>query len=238
VLYALWGQSQFLVFGPIYKWLQNRLEPSPESDGWDRGARSLGVAVLLASLYSGLDWLIPKLFTDTLGHAFYDSVYIRQLADFGGVYMISFVVFIVNDVIAQLMRRLRSRSEPSYWPAFQATAPELLFALLLVVGTIGYGVKRNQKIQALMAESTQSVQAGVIQANIGDFDKFASENGIGGAANRTQGSPSLRRLRPPESPGLQRLLPALAEWQRRRSADLPQADASAFWRVHPWSRDL
>ena len=47
-----------------------------------------------------------------------------------------------------------------------------------------YGFFRNAYIQKLTRETQRQVQVGVIQANIGDFDKVAAERGVRGAAQK------------------------------------------------------
>jgi apolipoprotein N-acyltransferase len=178
VLYSLIGQPQFTLFGPV-RWKLERARI-----GMTAPWRSAGLALASALAYAGLDWCLPKLFVDTLGYAFHDSKWLRQAADLGGPPLLTVVGYVANDAIWTLYRRLRDRREPSTRPALAATAPQAAFALLAVSATAGYGYVRLGEIEAILAKPHPSVQLGVIQANIGDFDKIAAERGVRGAAEK------------------------------------------------------
>ena len=64
LIFSLFGQLQFAVFAPLLKKLQKQ--------------NSVLIMISLALLYSGVDWILPKLFVDTLGHAFYQAIHLRQ----------------------------------------------------------------------------------------------------------------------------------------------------------------
>ncbi len=85
-LYSLIGQPQFLLFAPVFFFLKSR---SPKV-----------LALLgLALIYTGIDWTTPKLFRDTLGHAFYSGPWIRQVAELGGAHLLTFGAIWVNLAI-------------------------------------------------------------------------------------------------------------------------------------------
>ncbi len=138
----------------------------------------------LALLYTGVDALVPKLFRDTLGHAFYDSPWIRQAADLGGAPLLTFAVMLVSLALARLVLRLMDRREASVWPALIASRGELLTAVLCVASIVGYGKARDAEVRAWMSHPKGTVQVALIQGNIGDFDKIASERGVRDAARR------------------------------------------------------
>lgn len=174
-LYSLGGQPQFLIFGPIYSHLKKtNLKKNPRS--------SVAFAVLMALLYTGIDWILPKLFVDTLGHAFYASPKMRQAADLGGAALLTFLVYFVNDTLWEAYKALRRRREHSFLPALRSLLPQIALALSFVGAIWVYGWKRSEQIEQLTNAALGHVRAGVIQANIGDFDKVAAERGIRGAA--------------------------------------------------------
>jgi apolipoprotein N-acyltransferase len=175
LLYSLIGQPQFYLFAPV-------LGASREVEG--RGGRLLAVLLACALAYAGLDWVLPKLFVDTLGHAFYSWPRLRQVADLGGATLLTFLAFFVNHVLAQLWDRWRARTEPSLWPPVRAVLPALLTACALIAAAGIYGARRLSDVRAWMAAAPRHLQAAVIQANVGDFDKLASENGVRGAADQ------------------------------------------------------
>ncbi len=179
MLFAPLAQLQFLAFAPIgrgaSRWMLGKT-----ASRW----RSLGFAVGAAFFYAGIDWLLPKLFRDTLGHSFYNSPWMRQLADLGGAPLLTFGVFLVNHAFFISYRRLRMRRESSIWPALGACFPQLLFAFGCLIASIAYGRVRYDEIHRMLEMPHASVQFGVIQGNIGDFDKVASEKGVRGAAHK------------------------------------------------------
>ena len=184
-LYSLIGQPQFYVWAPLAAYFLRKPEP--------RGRR-LWVYSGLALAYTGIDWLTPKLFVDTLGHAFYRSESYRQLAELGGATLLTFLVLWVALWIYDATQFKRRES--------LAVAG----AILVLAG--GYGAYRNIEVQTWMRGSTgagalsprsgpasatgqnssgtayPSAHFGLIQANIGDFDKVAAETGIAEASTK------------------------------------------------------
>lgn len=134
--------------------------------------------VALAFFYTGIDWLLPKLFTDTLGHSLYASFPINQIADIGGPYLLTFLIVLNNICLEQSVHRIRKTSK-SFLYHFQHYIPALL---LLVLG-LCYGTYRVKQINSYLSQSHPKIRIAAIQANIGDFDKLAAEDGVKEAAN-------------------------------------------------------
>lgn len=172
--YSFFGQPQFILFAPIYFRFRGSM-----GRPLDAALRSF----FLAALYTGIDWILPKLFRDTLGHSMYSAPWIRQAADIGGASLLTLVIFWVNDALFGLFRELRYRREPSFWPAIAHSLPTLTGAFALLSLIAGYGAWRSQEIRDALSRSANFVHAGVVQANIGDFDKVAAEQGVRGAAD-------------------------------------------------------
>jgi apolipoprotein N-acyltransferase len=59
---------------------------------WRAGAAGWIVALAGAGVYVGSEWLLPKLFADTLGHCQYASPRLRQAADLAGAPGLTFVL--------------------------------------------------------------------------------------------------------------------------------------------------
>ncbi len=165
-LYALGGQPQFLVFAGLLKHLELK---------WPKLLRS---GLFLALLYTGVDWLLPKLFVDTLGHSMYQAHRLRQVADIGGASLITFIIFAVNDGIWKAAFTLRVPRPPFILNRV------LLLPLLLVAAALGYGGWREEQIHRLMAQPTSKTRFGVIQPNIGDIDKLAVISGLRAASEK------------------------------------------------------
>jgi apolipoprotein N-acyltransferase len=163
-LFGLIGQPQFLVFAPIFRYLKNKSTESPSL------RQGLVLSLCLAALYTGIDWMIPKLWVDTLGHSFWNAERLRQAADIGGASLLTVVIYWTNDSIWRALRKRR------FWSVHVLVSVALIASLLI------YGELRKNQIQSIVAQAKKHIQIGVIQANIGDFDKVASESGVQGAS--------------------------------------------------------
>lgn len=149
-LYGLIAQPQLVVWA-VVRW---------------RWRAEVGCAPLLASaaLYAGLDWLLPKLFRDTLGVAFYADRWVIQVADLGGLFALTFAAVLVAEVtVSAIAHRRRA-------------LPAVAMAAGTWVAILGYGaVRAGQVADATAAAPTFA--AGVVQANIGNIDKEIASRG-------------------------------------------------------------
>ncbi len=181
LLFAPLNQPIF-IFGaiPLRAALLRLISKNTESAS--RNSLLLVTGVALA--YAGADTVFPKLFRDTLGHAFHDSSQIRQVADLGGASLLTFLVVVSNLAVTALLWRVREREERSIWPAWSASVPALLLASTLWLGAWGYGFQREKQVLRWMESPRHTFQAALIQGNIGDFEKVAAEQGVRGAARK------------------------------------------------------
>lgn len=171
------NQPQFLT----YAWLSHRLFSRNPRLAELRSHSPLLFSALTASLYTAIDGALPKLFQDTLGHAFYRSPWIRQWADVGGAPLLTWVAVWVNQLLASLLFAPQKPSRE------RATQLRVRIGIALAASTLAlctYGVLRQKAVLSEVEASTRKARFGVIQANIGDFDKVASESGVLGAATR------------------------------------------------------
>jgi apolipoprotein N-acyltransferase len=177
-LFGLLGicQPQFLAFPILY-----RLIGKLRAEGTLPG--TLAFTSLMTGTYVAIDWLFPKLFVDTIGHSQYTAEWLRQSSDLGGPFLISFLVIFVNFTIYLAIRAVRTREEPSYWPALQGVRGPIIASVLLLVSASVYGKIRFEDAQARIAAAPRTVHGAMIQANIGDFEKVAAERGVRNAAN-------------------------------------------------------
>ncbi len=148
--FCLTGQLQV----PIYLWMRDRLKGT--------AFRPL----LLAVFYTGIESLYPKIFLDTAGHAFHSALLVRQVADLGGIFLLTLLALAVNEGIAAAIRSRNSR---------QALLPAGLIACCLVYGQ--WRVMQHQDYEARSLREIPRLRASMIQANIGDFLKVAAERG-------------------------------------------------------------
>lgn len=181
LLFAPLNQPIF-IFGAIP--LRAALLRLTSKNGGITRRHSLLLVAGVALVYAGADTIFPKLFRDTLGHAFHDSPQIRQVADLGGASLLTFLAVVSNLAVTGLLWRLREREERSIWPAWSASLPTLLLALALWVGAWGYGFQREKQVLLWMKNPRHTFQAALIQGNIGDFEKVAAKQGVRGAARK------------------------------------------------------
>lgn len=153
-LYGLVAQPQLLIWA-VARWQ------------W-RHVASGRALVASAALYAGLDWLLPKLFRDTLGLVFFADPWIIQLADIGGLYALTFAAVLAGEVAcAVALSRTAGRTR----------------ALRLALGTaalwlaiLGYGAVRTHQLEDAV-RAAPTFEAGVIQANIGNVEKEIAAHG-------------------------------------------------------------
>ncbi len=130
-----------------------------------------------ALLYAGLDWFLPKLFCDTLGHAFLPFQRLVQSADLGGAYLLTFAAVAVNETIIYSWKEIRLSHKMQAGAAMSLT-------LAVVAGLWGYGGTRLEQIHLQLSKPERLVPISIIQANIGDIEKVASESGSGSASDK------------------------------------------------------
>jgi len=176
IAFASFNEIQFIILAPLLRVLLRNC--SSAGAPW----RILAVILATALFYTGADWLFPKLFADTLGHAFYINRNIRQAADIGGANLLTLGAILSNLAIWQLIDRMTGRREPSIWPALHRSVLPLVAAGALAAAFVIYGTERNKTVSAAVANARQKINLGVVQANIGDLEKMAAEQGLRDAA--------------------------------------------------------
>jgi apolipoprotein N-acyltransferase len=177
-VFALVGQVQLPLWDLARWWLRDRHDPP--------------AVIALALAYAGLDWLVPKLFKDTLAVACFADERVIQLVDLGGPFLLTFVIVLVSQAIVAAIVRRRAA-----WPAGALAA-----AILVLV--LAYGVLRGAAIRDA-ASVAPRLRAAVAQANIGNLEKVASERGDRAAVMdilRAYGELSDREVTGPRKPDL------------------------------------
>ncbi len=161
-LYTLICQPQFWFFGPFCYWVFR----TKELPGWQR-------ILLLLAAYLALDGIFPKLFCDTLGHSLAQWKDLRQTAEISGTSTLTAVVVLCNLAIWNFV--------DSKWIRRRLLAPALIvLGCSLVVLLIGYswGHHRRLEIEQRYSQPDSTVTFAMIQGNIGNFEKVASESGF------------------------------------------------------------
>lgn len=182
LLLSLIGQPQFPLFALLWRWVRG---PGQSFEKFNsRPLAGIGLALLLGFAYTGIDWILPKLFVDTFGHSLYLARNMRQVADLGGATLLTFVIFLVNEAVYRLVSQVWARKEPSLLPVFKIAAGPFAVAMAVCLAAWFYGHSRFNLVHEAQTHPRSTLQAAVIQANIGDFDKIAAERGISGAADK------------------------------------------------------
>ena len=169
LLFCLLGQPQFLISSFLIK---KQVSTKPNNSSL---LHPFCHALLITFIYTGLDWALPKLFIDTLGHAFYKASYLRQVADFSGVFLLTFLAVFVNYGTWLSIRNWQENRKIRL-------NPTLLAGLLCTVLCWSYGFFRYKEIHNIINSPQPTIQVAAIQANIGDIEKLAAEQGIKNAA--------------------------------------------------------
>jgi apolipoprotein N-acyltransferase len=129
-------------------------------------------ALVGAAAYVGSEWVSPKLFCDTLGYGLTASAWMRQAADLAGAPGLTFVILLVNEGV---LAALRGATSPGRTRLRAALAPAAS-AAALVLGVVVYGAVRYRQFSADDA-SGATVTAGIVQADISQYDRLAAEVG-------------------------------------------------------------
>jgi apolipoprotein N-acyltransferase len=185
-LYGLVAQPQLVIWALVrWRW---------------RHERGVGTMLASAAAYTGLDWLAPKLFHDTLGVAFFSDGWVIQVIDLGGVYLLTFAAMFTTEVLHATAVAWRGAPEAT---ARRSARLGALVAITTWAAIFGYGAIRRAQIgDAVAAAPTLAV--GVVQANIGNIEKEMAQRGdLGGIVGtlRTYGELSDRlatSAHPPE----------------------------------------
>ena len=136
-----------------------------------RGRHGMATAAASALLYTGIDWLVPKLFVDSIGQMLYADLLLVQVVDIGGAHLLTLLLVLVNEAVHVLLARYRGGV-----PLRPVRACVAVVAAL-VVATLGYGLWRTSQVRAAQARPVDTLRVAVIQANVGSLDKLASEKG-------------------------------------------------------------
>ncbi len=118
--------------------------------------------LLMACFWVGLEYAKGHFLTGfpwcLLGYSQFEHPYIIQIADLFGVYGVSFLVAIVNGVLYRTVFRTAR-------PAGRVLQWEIIFAAILLVGTLAYGSYRLSNI-SIENDNTKKINAAIIQGNI------------------------------------------------------------------------
>lgn len=104
-----------------------------------------------------LDYAWPKFFPNTLGNCLYSVPLLTQFSDVAGVWGLSGVIVMVNEIIAEWIVRA--------WPA-QERRRHTVVAVTIAFLFLGYSIWRYVDIQRMIHEADSHVSVSIIQPNI------------------------------------------------------------------------
>jgi len=125
-------------------------------------------ALVTAGTWVAAEWLVPKLFGDTLGVGLWEAPWLRQAADLGGLPGLTFALVLGNDGVraAAVRRALRP---------LVATAG-------IAAALAAYGAVRAAA--APPAPAAPPIAFGVVQAGVAQYDRLRAEVGTHEAVRR------------------------------------------------------
>jgi apolipoprotein N-acyltransferase len=137
-----------------------------------RGRAAAAVAAGLA--WVGCEWLLPKLFGDTLGHGLAGSTLLRQAADLGGAAGLSLLILWINEGLAAAL--VRAPAPRQRWLPIGAAA--------LILLLFGYGTWRLHSLQENLSTPAPALRVGMVQSGIVDYERLREEIGTYGVMRR------------------------------------------------------
>jgi apolipoprotein N-acyltransferase len=155
--------------------------------------RGIRAALAGACAWVGAEWAVPKLFADSLGHAFLPAPWLRQAVDLAGVGGLTFVVLLANESLWAAARALaarrptarsadgqRAEGERRWAPAMVGRPRAALAPIAAAVALIGslatYGAVRLRALEAEIARAPR-IAAGIVQADIARYGELARSLG-------------------------------------------------------------
>jgi len=171
VFAATSAQPHLVLFALLFRWL-TRNGPLPIWWG--------PPVVLVAALgYVGLEALVPRLFDVGLGYALHSAANLRQVADLGGVDLLTFGVVVVNGLVWQIVEQWSggAQSRTAIWVRAG-------WVVLLCSTAAGYGLLRNREVAMSIAQPERVVRASLAQGNVANEVRLAWARGDDRAAER------------------------------------------------------
>ena len=118
--------------------------------------------ILIASVWTSIEFVFPFIFPYGISNSLVDYKGIIQIFDLFGIYILSFIVVIVNMTVMMLIKSLTRGS------AMPVSGIALSLALLM--GTLLYGQFRIARIESDIEEAPK-LKVGMVQANFDFLEK-------------------------------------------------------------------
>ncbi|MBL7077350.1 MAG: apolipoprotein N-acyltransferase [Kiritimatiellae bacterium] len=163
-------------FAATTAWAFSVLEAGPREEGHASFYRTLPLVVIVPVLWVGFEYLRGIVGTgfpwNGLGISQYRNLPVLQLAEWGGVSLVSAVVVAVNTGIALMLVRVGGVYMGGRRVRFQI---ELMVVLLLLASVWTSGVRRVRALRAMGGEETRPLRVVAIQPNIAQLKKWPEE---------------------------------------------------------------
>jgi len=128
-----------------------------------------------AATWVGVEWALPKLLGDTLGHGLFPSALLRQAADLGGAAGLTVLLVLVNEAIAAAIARRRE--------GWRVSGRPLALSVAVVVATAGYGQLRLATLSEPPPDAPR-IKVAMIQASVTNYEQLRAEIGAYGVVRR------------------------------------------------------
>ena len=173
IAHALVHQLQIVAFAGVY-WQTLRAKPPTTF------VRLVGLALV----YTGFDWIAPKLFQDSLGMVLYSSPLLRQLAAFGGTTLLTFVVALGNlagyALVAEALGLLRAQRRSF----LQLVRPGLRLAVP-IAAFVALGAVEQARVSRALDDPKNVIRVGIVQGNVADQLRRSWAQGDADAARKS-----------------------------------------------------
>ena len=162
VILCLYLALYFGIFGFLFNKIAFSL-PCPERS---RGKPSAVSLFLIPLIWTFLEWVQARLFSGfgwaLLGYSQYKNLPLIQIADFSGVYGVSFVIMMINVVLWKSLKafsveRIAYRKDTIRYPL-----SAIRYIVLILILVYSYGFFRLNQEEA----SREAIKVSVIQGNI------------------------------------------------------------------------
>jgi len=154
LVHALVHQLQLVWFGALH-WRATRAA-SP---------KNFLVLFSLACLYTGFDWLTPKLFGDSLGVVLASNTRLRPLAAFGGSELLTFIVALTNLALYSLLAKTLEARRSSAAPRLRLLRP-VLWLLVPLAAFLALGSLERARMERHLESPLRTLHVGIVQGSV------------------------------------------------------------------------
>jgi len=156
------GALNFPVFAVLAQWANRRILRNPSS-----ALEGFWYVLGLPALFTLCEWAIPKLFPWYVGHAFYRQLWLIQICEITGATFLTFSLFSIGSFLGWFFNLSSDkRKSASYFSLIP------LSFLCLLVGFSSWTLTKR------VFPAGREIKVALIQANIGNLDKFRAKSGV------------------------------------------------------------